>query len=521
MRLPYLSTAPKEQTKVIGNFGGLNKGLVISENEFSDMTNMSSHRFPAIATRRHRGESIKTLSKPNGLFHKNGIVYVDGTALYYKDKKIADVADSKKQIVGLGAYIVVFPDKIMYNTSTGDLTNLEQTWTQSASATIAQTTTGSTLVKITCTGIGKSFAQYDGVELSGCTEETLNGSKVIQELSDDYIVIIGNVSSSITQSSGLKITRTVPDMDYVCESENRLWGCSSANHEIYASKLGDAANWQAFEGISTDSYAVTVGSDGDFTGCIAHLNSVLFFKEDTIHKVFGDKPSNYYVSTSTPMRGVATGLEDTMCIVNETLLYVSRDNVCTYDGAQPEAAGDAVKDMKFQTGVARQYDGRYYASLQDQDGAWGLYVYDLARQLWHREDDSHLLYMSYGEGELYCINDAGELFTICGEKDELIEWEITSGDLLEGTVDYKHVKKLQFHVQMEADAELNVWIRYDEEPSWEKVMTYKARERRTHTVNIIPHRCQKYQYRLQGFGTIALIALSKKIGQGSDIRGCI
>ncbi len=521
MRLPYLGTAPKEQTKIISNFGGLNKGLVISENEFSGMHNMSSHRFPSIATRRRRGNIMKILVKPNGLFHKNGLVYVDGTSLYYKDEKIAEVADSKKQMVGLGAYVVVFPDKIMYNTSTGELKTLEQSWSQTSSVTIEQTTAGSTMVKISCTGIGKTFAQYDAVTISGCTESSLNGTKVIQDISDDYIVVIGSLEAKVTQASGMSIKRTVPDMDYICESENRLWGCSSENHEIYASKLGDATNWQAFEGISTDSYAVTVGSDGDFTGCVAHLNSVLFFKEDTIHKVFGDKPSNYYVSTSTPMRGVAAGLEETMCIVNETLLYVSRDNVCTYDGAQPEAAGDAVKDLKFKAGVAGQYDGKYYASLQDKNGTWGLYVYDLTRQLWHLEDDSHLLFMAYGDGELYCINENGELYTVCGERKEVIDWELTSGDLIEGTIDYKHVKKLQFHVQMEADAEMNVWIRYDEDPTWEKIMTYKAKERRTHTVNIIPHRCQKYQYRLNGFGAIAMIAMGKKIGQGSDMRGRI
>lgn len=30
-------------------------------------------------------------------------------------------------------------------------------------------------------------------------------------------------------------------------------------------------NWNCFEGIATDSYAASVGSDGDFTGCIGHM----------------------------------------------------------------------------------------------------------------------------------------------------------------------------------------------------------------------------------------------------------
>lgn len=275
-RLPYLTTAPKETSRQIGNFLGLNTGAVIDENEFADMVNMSSDCFPAISTRKHRGETLKKLSKPHGLYFKNGLIYVDGTGLYYKDEKIADVEDSDKHIIGIGAFIIVFPDKVMYNTSTGELQSLEATWRQGAKASFAQTAKGSTMVKITCTGIGTAFKRFDGVEITGCTNEGFNRTTVIQEIADDYIVIIGDLTEGFSQDTGLAISRKVPDMDFVCENGNRLWGCSSANHEVYASKLGDAANWNAFEGISTDSYAATIGSDGDFTGCLSHMGYVLF-----------------------------------------------------------------------------------------------------------------------------------------------------------------------------------------------------------------------------------------------------
>ena len=521
MRIPYLRMVPQESTKQIGAFGGINKGLVTADHEFADMYNMSSDKFPAIATRKPRGEVLKTLKKPHGLFYKNGLIYVDGSEVYYKDQKIAEVQDNEKIIVGIGAYVVIFPDKIMYNTSSGELTQLEASWTQGTSARFELTTAGSTMVKVTCTGIGKAFRQFDGVEIRGCQNDSFNGSKVIQEISDNYIILIGSVETPFEQSSGLQIQRSVPDMDYVCESENRLWGCSSKHHEIYASKLGDPANWQSFEGISTDSYAVTVGSDGDFTGCISHLGYVLFFKEDTIHKVFGNKPSNYQVTTSTPMRGVAKGLESTMCIVNETLLYVSRDNICSYDGAQPDSVGDSIRDLGFREGVAGQYNGKYYASLRDSEGTWGLYVYDLTKQLWHKEDDLHLRDMIYGDGELYCVEADGKLFTISGERKERIFWMLESGDLLEGTVDFKHVKRLQLHFWMALNAEIDVKMKYEGLEDWQKISSYRARGYQTHTVNLIPKRCQKYRYRIEGQGEVALIAMTKKIGKGSDLHGCL
>ena len=153
-RLPVLTMAPRGGSRSIGSFLGLNKGIVIGENEFSDMKNMSSDSFPAISTRKTRGKVIKTLAKPHGLFYKNGLAYVDGTKLYYKDAEVGDVSDTDKKIAGMGAYIVIFPDKIMLNTATGEVESLEASWKQASSASFAQTTAGSTMVKISCTGIG-------------------------------------------------------------------------------------------------------------------------------------------------------------------------------------------------------------------------------------------------------------------------------------------------------------------------------------------------------------------------------
>lgn len=517
-RLPYLNITPKETSRQVGNFLGLNRRAVINENEFADMQNMTSDCFPAIATRKKRGEIVKTLQSPHGLFYKNGLAYVSGTELYYKDKKIADVTDTDKSIVGTGAYLVVFPDKIMYNTSTDELTSLEIQWEQTSSATFSQTTKGSTMVKISCSGIGKPFKQFDGVEITGCTNENYNRTTVIQELADDYIVIIGDLPESFSQDAGLSINRKVPDMDYLCENGNRIWGCSSVNHEVYASKLGDPSNWNAFEGISTDSYAATIGSDGDFTGCLSHMGYVLFFKEDSIHTVYGDKPSNFKITTMTPARGIAKGCEGTACVVDETLIYASRNSICSYDGATPDSISEALGDIKVSAGTAGQYNGKYYVSVES-DKEWGLYVYDLNKGLWHKEDDLHILFMAYGEGELYCIDAQGNLFTIAGSRDEQIEWVLESGDMLDGSIEHKYLKRLLFHLKLEEGTELDILLKYDEQEEWTKVNTYTARSYRTHVLNAVPRRCQKYRYRLEGRGTAMLIAMGKYIGYGSEMHG--
>ena len=62
----------------------------------------------------------------------------------------------------------------------------------------------------------------------------------------------------------MTVAREVPDFVCVCESANRLWGAEG--NTIWASALGDPLTFYNYEGLSTDAYAVAVGTDGAFTG---------------------------------------------------------------------------------------------------------------------------------------------------------------------------------------------------------------------------------------------------------------
>ena len=180
-RLPFVN-ALRMQRKQAGVFMGLDTRDISAENSFTDMRNMCADYYPAISTRKSRGSVLRSLEKPHGLFWKNGLAYVDGDGFYFEGQRIGSVQDNDKQMVGMGAYIIIFPDKYCFNTNDKSWKAMEVSWQQSSSATIAPTYEGSTYVKITCTGIGKDFAQYDTVEISGCTNADLNKSVTIQQI---------------------------------------------------------------------------------------------------------------------------------------------------------------------------------------------------------------------------------------------------------------------------------------------------------------------------------------------------
>lgn len=514
MRLPFLSETGQAIQKQLGQFKGYNNNLVIGDNEFKDMRNMCSDYFPAIGTRKSRGAVLHTLSKPNGLFFKNGLVYVDGTKVYYKDSIVGTVTDSKKQIIGMGAYVLIWPDKCYYNTHTSEFGSLVKEYVQSGMVTFQPVSSGSNFTKILAPGI--DFNRWDSVVIEGCTNAALNTTKVIQEVGNGYIVVIATIESQFTQANGLRITRKVPDMDFICESDNRIWGCSSKNHEIYASKLGDPFNWNNYEGISTDSYTVTVGSDGDFTGAISHLGNVLFFKENTIHKMYGNKPSNFQLNTYT-LPGVAAGCSRSLCIVNETLYYKSRNGICTYDGSMPYSISAALGNESYSDAVGCQFDGKYYVSMKDSGNHNVLMVYDPKYQIWHKEDDTKILMATYGEGKMYYVDSDNCLRTIQGDGTEKLDWMIESGDMIENTLNQKYVSKLMFNMQLDRGAKAEIYLQYDSDPMWERKFTINSAFRKSYVVSAIPRRCGQFRYRIVGTGGCKLFGISKFVEEGSEM----
>lgn len=533
MTFPELE-AVQTSKQTVGIFGGLNETMITAAAEFSDMENISSDMYPGLTTRPERGTALKTLTKPHGIYWKNGLFYVDGTEAHYipsggEDKTIGAVLDSDKQLVGMGAYICIFPDKKVYNTSSSDFKSIEASWTQSSTITVAPVSDGSTYVKVSCTGIGKNFSAYDAVTISGFTKYTdqINTSKIIQEISNDYLVIIltdgsGSAITSFTQASGVVIKRECPDLDFVCEFNNRLWGCSSANHEIYASKLGDPLNWNAFEGISTDSYALSIGSDGDFTGVLSHQGYVVFFKEDYIHTIYGTKPSNFTLDT-VQARGPAKGCEKSLCHVNESVMYAARNDICIYEGSTPESVSDKLS-IRYQAAAGNQFGSKYYVSLQDKLGAWHLYVYDLRRSsqnetsLWYKEDDLEMLFTAFGEGKLYFVDASGSLRTMqeSVDSENLIPWSLTSGYMEEGSIDRKKVHKLQFNFDLAAKGDVTLEVRYDNSPQWIRMASITADGRDTYTLPVKLRRAERYQYRLSGHGQFRLYGMSRVVEQGSS-----
>ncbi len=381
----------------------------------------------------------------------------------------------------------------------------------------------STYVRINAPGIGAPFRTGDGVNITGLSGDipaALCGNRIIMEKGQDHIVITGILDRPYTLTDPVCISRRMPMADFLLESGNRLWGCrygtandGSVVNEIFASKLGDFTNWQCFEGISTDSYAVSVGSDGPFTGAITHLGYPLFFKENHLHKIYGAYPAAYRVQ-STPLRGVEKGSHLSLTAVGEVLYYKGIGGIFAYDGSLPAEVSLPLGGISYHDAAAGSVGTKYYISMKDSENMPHLFVYDTLRGLWHREDSTDARCFAACGKELYYLDGATGQIMCCRGGTEKVCWMAQSGIIGTDTPDKKYITRLSLRLSLPLGASISVSIEYDSSGYFTHLTTVNGRGHGVFTLSLLPRRCDHFRLCLKGEGEAKLYSIIKTIQGG-------
>lgn len=581
--------------QVTDEFHGYNHNLKIGDGEFYNMLNLTSSYYPLFANRGRRGE-VTVLREPAGLLGKSKLAYIDGNRLYYGGADITNYIEAEgfsisthesmvpKQLVSMGAYIVIFPDKLYINTenytdcgsiearfSTGSGDPVQYApckadgteYSQPTISAIApeKPTNGQLWIdssekvhslkqynevsamwvdvptvysKIRYTGIGKQFSKFDGVTIDGCTPDSenmseqvaqLNGSKIIYDCGDDYIVVVGLLDRAFTQVKGkVSVSRTMPDLDFITEAENRLWGCKyglvngETVNEIYCCALGDFKNWNKFLGLATDSYVASVGTDGPWTGAVTHLGYPIIFKENFLHKVYISSKGAHQI-VDTACRGVQKGSHNSLAVVNETLYFKSVTDICAYDGSLPVSVSSRFGTERYYEAAAGSLGDKYYVSMRDRDGEWHMFVLDTLRGYWHREDDTRALWFTRCNGELYYVDEEGRLMCVGGSEgtlEEEIEWMAETGLIGYTTVEQQYISRFNLRMKLPEGSELDVYLQYDSDGKWHHAGHCKGNGIGTFLLPVRPRRCDHFRIKMEGKGDVRIYSFARVHEKGSD-----
>ena len=179
----------------------------------------------------------------------------------------------------------------------------------------------------------------------GSFDDDPNGLREIAAVGAGYVVLrdvfyTRRVTADYTAAQGVTVRRAVPEMDFVVEAQNRLWGCRYGEsdgrlvNELYASALGDPTAWHRFSGLSTASWAASVGSEGPFTGAAVLHGQPVFFKENCVHRIYPSALGAHRV-TEQRIAGVAPGCGGSLVPFEGGLSYVSRAGVVRWAGGTP------------------------------------------------------------------------------------------------------------------------------------------------------------------------------------------
>ena len=271
---------PKQQRAQITRWGGLNRRPGAPENEFTDMSGFCADAYPAMTTAKDM-IGHRTSGWVQGMIGgEELLVVVDGYLISYPETEdglrvyLGIDGDHEVQLVRMGAYIVVFPDRVIYNSADGTVTAMDavyslttpvsisyklarrdgtefadytasdaapsdpaggQLWLDTSGDTAAMkqwdenlaawVPVAETYVKIFgMTNFYKyGFRKGDGVVISGIGAENeevaaLNGAKIIESIGTAQIVVAGILTKNYSETTLITIARTAPDMDYVIEN---------------------------------------------------------------------------------------------------------------------------------------------------------------------------------------------------------------------------------------------------------------------------------------------------------------
>lgn len=377
---------------------------------------------------------------------------------------------------------------------------------------------------------------HDAVELNTDVPSTTDES--VKQLLNSWHYIYGDITENgvreiivsgilpsdtvtVTKSSSeiFRVGRPVPTMDFVVECGNRLWGCrydeANSINEIYASALGDPTNWHVFQGLSTDSWTASRGVAAPFTGAAVLDGHPLFFREESLEKVYPSSTGAHQIQTFD-LEGVEDGAADSLCVIEDRLYYKSRGGVMVYTGSIPRRISDAFGDMVFRGGSGARHQMKYCLStnLQGATEEPVVLVLDLKTGDWHIDDEAWLGLAVTWKDDLYYI-EAGRIESMAegpvyGRESwyaetapQAIHYDSASRSLTEHKwVSYLRVRFRMLQNGTRQPNKLRIYIAY-EDGDWQLLREFVGSGvniLKTWEMNLLPRRKDNFRLRFEGSG---------------------
>lgn len=522
-------------------FKGLNRKEYVQDGEMSDMLNLTSDRYPLLCPRKLRGEYAlpEGAVKPLSIVTRYGKIAMiaeksdSSIAFFFGDDEVTALSgllSEETYMVPINTKICFFPEQIYLTVPpTGEIPDSPEWGHLGADKSLSNVavTVGADYAVIPVTG--NPFKEDDAISIVGTATAgghsyTVNISTTVMVAetnsisiaSESFIELIGEGVQSATLTKAT-IKREVPeDLAHVLEWNNRLWGVSDKDNTVYACKLGDPTNWTYYQGTSLDSYYAQQGTDEVWTGSAAYSAHLIFFKQNSMCKIYGTSPSSYQV-VNAKVFGCEEGSSKSIVVLNDVVFYKSTLGIMAYEGGTPYSIGEKL-NTKFKNVVSGTDGIKYYASVELEDGSHEVFVLDVEKALWHKEDNKTFRDTCTLDGRMYFIDaDDDKVYVTNPEtptESRLMKWSAVFGPFDEYVEDRKIYSRLSLRFLAKPKAIVKVFIKMDQ-GEWETVGEYAYTETGGETIPIVPRRCDRYSIRIDGMGECEIKSLTRRVRRGT------
>ncbi len=251
---------------------------------------------------------------------------------------------------------------------------------------------------------------------------------------------------------GAVIRKAMPIMNSVCIHNNRLWGVNPNGEYIYSSKMGDFREFNCFDGLSSDSYYVGIGSGGGFVGIYTYKNYILAFKRDCIYIISGTLPTNFTISRVVEGFGCIDIKSCSIC--GGKLYFLSENGFYRFDGLTFELLSQKL-NRKYVSAIGFGTTHKYYAYSLSEDNKKELLVFDEIYNVWHTlstPEPIHGFFSSLGN-----VYGAGSSGIYLFDGDENSSWLMETINFFEDDCSNSYINEIWIRAKIASGKKIDVF----------------------------------------------------------------
>lgn len=575
MRTPALSKVDSSYV-TLDSFGGINRTPSADPRDLYDGQNLVLDDFPAVRSRKKANIERHIYPRPTSMLFADGkLIYTSGTSLFIDGAALFTELDpGDKSLVLFGSKVCVFPDGYyvdLYSLDRGGeavrgyLSNLRSMsdagalcvpstedsfdkttvssaepheadvlWWYDTSKTPGElkhrpdsasgwTVFEPTHTSILSSGIGAGFNERDGVFVESDID-ALNTSALVASVKENALLLSFRTERAYTLfygSNELRVSRPVPRLERAAAYKNRLCGARYGTdengetfNEIVLSRLGDPFNWNVFDGGIDDSYRASVSSFGPFTGVAVQSGYVLFFKEDRVYRLMGDRPSNFTLNEHLT-EGVGPGFTHTLVSDGDALYFMNRRGIFSFGGNTATLISSPLGDAVFTEGEAGVFRGRVFFSVRGDFGE-KTYSYSPAKRFFEPYSNSYFALYAPAYDCIYALmlrdgNVVLEKLEYGEDGNEVPGWGLVTQEFGKESFGHYLISEVTLRIRLSTPADVRIYAEYDGSGERELIGRADGNDGEVVSLTSALPRHDKVRFHLYGYGGMELFSLSFRI----------